>query len=187
MKRLAAVVLSLVMLLCGCGDGEDALDRAMALRAKLLGSNSYTFRVTVTADYGDKTCSFGMDCQADGEDTVTFTVTEPEPIRDITGKLSGEGGKLTFDDQAVAFPLLADDQISPVSAPWIFVKTLRGGYVTSCGMEGGLVRVSIDDSYREDALHLDIWLDGEDLPVRAEIMYRDRRIVSMDIEGSQIL
>lgn len=186
MKRLAAV-LSLVMLLCGCGDGEDALDRAMALRAKLLGGNGCSFETTVTADYGDKTCTFALSCQADGEGAVDFTVTDPEPIRDICGRLSAQGGELTFDDQAVAFPLLADDQISPVSAPWIFIRTLRGGYVTSCGMDGELVRVSIDDSYREDALHLDIWLDGEDLPVRAEIMYRDRRIVSMDIEDLQIL
>lgn len=186
MKRLAAV-LSLVLLLCGCGDGEDALDRAMALRAKLLGGNGCSFETTVVADYGDKTTSFSMSCQADGEGAVELTVTDPEPIRDIHGRIGAQGGELTFDDQAVAFPLLADDQISPISAPWIFLKTLRGGYVTSCGMDGEQIRVSIDDSYQEDALHLDIWLDEEELPVRAEIMYRDRRIVSMDIESFQIL
>ncbi len=38
------------------------------------------------------------------------------------------------------------------------MKTLRSGYITSAGMDGGRLRLTIDDSYEDDALHLDIWL-----------------------------
>lgn len=186
MKRLAALVFLFVML-TGCADGNAELERAMALRAKLLGSGGCSFDAGITADYGDKTHSFKVSCQSDTQGNVSFTVTEPETIAGIGGTISGEGGKLTFDDTALAFELLADDQVTPVSAPWLLVKTLQGGYVTSCGADGEQIRVSIDDSYEEDALHLDIWLGEGDLPIRAEILYRDRRILSMEIEHFEIL
>jgi len=81
----------------------------------------------------------------------------------------------------VAFDLLADGQLSPVSAPWIFMKALHSGYLTSCGKEGDLLRLAVDDSYADDALHLDIWLGSDDLPIRAEILWQGRRLLSMDV------
>lgn len=186
MKRLVGIVLGLVFL-AGCNASEASLNRAMGLRAKLLGSSGCSFDTTISADYGDKTCTFQVSCQVDAAGTLLFTVKEPEVIAGVSGKIGGDGGELTFDDKALAFPLLADDQLTPVSAPWIFIKTLQGGYVKSCGVDGDMVRVSIDDSYEEDALRLDIWLGQDDLPVQAEILYRDRRILSLQIENFQIL
>ena len=156
----------------------------MELRAKLLADSS-SFHTQVTADYGDKLYTFGMYCEADSKGNVGFRVTKPEAIAGIEGSISSDGGKFTFDDAALAFPLLADDQVTPVSAPYLLIKTLRGGYVRSVGVDGELVRVTIDDSYEEDALQLDIWLNGENAPVRAEILYDGRRILSMDITEFQ--
>ena len=93
-----------------------------------------------------------MDCHADSRGDVTFTITEPDVISGITGNLSGDGGNLTFDDHALHFELMAEEQLSPVSAPWIFLKTLRSGYVTSAGREDGRILLSIDDSYEENPL-----------------------------------
>ena len=83
--------------------------------------------------------------------------------------------------------MLTQEQISPVSAPWIFLRTLRGGYLTSAGEEEGLLRVTIDDTYEEAALQLDIWLNGETMPVRAEILYDGVRILSLEVEKFEIL
>lgn len=186
MKRLG-LLLALVLLLAGCGGKNEELDRAMALRAKLLASTECRFDAAITADYGDQVHKFGVSCTSDGQGDVIFTVKEPDTIAEITGKLSGDGGKLTFDDTALAFPLLADGQITPVSAPWLFVKTLRGGYVRACGMDGDQLRLSIDDSYEADALHLDIWLGEDDIPVRCEIVYGDRRILSLEVSNFTIV
>ena len=186
MKRLGALVAALVFF-AGCTNANIPLERTMGLRAKLLAGSGCTFQTKITADYGDELHSFSMDCQGNGDGEISFTVTEPETIRGICGKVGDRGGAITFDDQVVAFPLLADGQISPVSAPWIFLKTLRGGYVTSCGQADDMIRVAIDDSYEDDALHLDIWLDTDDRPVRGEILYKGRRILSLDIEDLQIL
>ena len=181
MKRIIAMF-CLLVLLAGCAGTGDELDRAMALRAKML-AQGFTFDAEITADYGDKTYQFVMDCEAGSQGELTFTIKEPQSISGITGKLAASGGKLTFDDKALAFSLLADDQITPVSAPWILTHTLRSGYLTSCGLDGGVVRVAIDDSYEEDALHLDIWLDENDLPQRCEILWKGRRILTVNVKN----
>lgn len=172
-----------VLLLSGCSGGKSRLDRAMKLRADLLGSGGCAFTADITADYGDKSYSFTLDCQSDSEGNVTFSVVRPETIAGISGTVSERGGKLTFDDAALDFGLLADGQVSPVSAPWILVHTLRSGYLTSCGEEDGFLRISIDDSYEEDALHLDVWLNESELPSRTEIVWQDRMILSMEVRS----
>ena len=186
MKRLGSILV-LFLLLTGCGVRNEELDQIMALRAKLLRAAGCRFDAVVTADYGEKIHSFSLQCSADSQGNLSFTVLEPETITGIAGTISGEGGKLTFADTALAFELLADGQVTPVSAPWLLIKTLRGGYVTSCGRDGDLLRVAIDDSYDADALHLDIWLGEGDVPVRGEILYKDRRILSLEVRNFQIL
>ena len=94
---------------------------------------------------------------------------------------------MTFDDIALQFDPMTDDQITPVLSPWIFMKTLRSGYLTSAGKDGEDLRLTIDDSYEEDALTLDIWLGENQLPVRTEILYDSRRILSMDVKEFAIL
>ena len=184
--RKLAVIMCIALLLSGCMGGNQELDRAMELRALLL-SNSCSFQTEITADYGDKIHTFGMYCEADSQGNVGFSVTSPDSISGITGRFSNREGQLTFDDVALTFPLLADGQVTPVSAPYILIKTLQGGYVRSVGLDGDYLRVTIDDSYEEDALQVDIWLDGNNLPIRAEILYDGRRILSMAITDFRFL
>lgn len=181
MKRIFAV-LCLLLLLSGCAGQQDEMDRALALRSKLQAQNTQ-FDAVITADYGDKTYTFSAQCQVDSGGDLTFTVSAPQTISGITGTMTASGGKLTFDGKALSFPLLADGQITPVSAPWVLMKTLRSGYLTSCGREGELIRVAIDDSYADDALHLDVWLDQNDLPMRGEILWKGRRILSIEVKN----
>ena len=185
MKKLAALLLSLLML-TGCSKTRDMLDQAMTLRANLLACESYDFDASITADYGDEIHSFGMQCVGDNDGNLEFTVTAPETIAGITGEISAGEGKLTFDDQGVAFPLLAEGQVTPISGPWILMKTLMGGYLTACNQEEDLIHLMINDSYEEDALELEIWLDGQRNPVQGEIGYEGRRILTMEIENFRI-
>ena len=183
--RILAVILAL-FLLAGCEGSDAELDRAMALRAKLLAS-SVSFDAEITADYGSEVHTFSVYCEGDSQGNLGFRVTAPETIADITGRIDGGEGKLTFRDTVLAFPLLAEDQLSPVSGPWIFYKTLRTGYLTSAGMEEDLLRLTIDDSYEDDALTVDIWLNESDAPIRAEILYDGRRILTLTIDNFQIM
>lgn len=182
MKRLCWIMV-ILLLTCGCTAREQELERVMALRAKLLASPAVSFDATVTADYGAHTYTFKLRCKADSKGELTFEVLSPESVAGITGKASVNGGKLTFDDKAISFGPLADGLIAPISGPWILLNTLRSGYLTSCGVENGTLRAAIDDSYADDALHLDIWMDEADLPERADVLWQGRRILSVEVEN----
>ena len=158
----------------------------MALRRKLLAAKTCSFDATVTADYGEELQNFSLSCEANEQGDMNFTVTAPETIAGITGKISQNGGKLTFADQALAFSMLADGQITPVITPWIFLRTLRGGYLTSACQEGELLRLTLDDSYEGEDLQLDIWLDAQDNPVRGDILYGQRRILALTVTNFEI-
>ena len=173
--------LCLLLFLSGCQRVPQELQRVMTLREQLLKSSTCSFLCDITADYGDSIHKFSVDCQGDSKGNITFTVTAPQNIAGITGRIHETGGQLTFAETALQFPLLADQQLSPVSGPWIFLRTLRSGYLANAGMEADQLRIGARDSYEEDALLVDLWLGAGDLPERAEVLYRNRKILTLEI------
>ena len=182
MKRLVWVFVLLIFLI-GCSSKEQGIDGALTFRKQLLASSNCQFDAVVTADYSDRVYTFAMTCQADADGKVTFTVTSPETIRGITGYLDGNGGALTFDDQILAFPKMADGQITPVSAPWILIKTLRGGYLSACEDIKNGHRLTINDSYEENAMQLIIETDSEHIPTGAEVFWKGQRILTIQVSN----
>ena len=185
MKKVFALVLALVVL-TGCSAGSEDLDRAMQLRTALQ-SGGCSFDAKITADYGDKIYTFQMACTANPGGELQFCVTEPESISGICGSISAQGGALTFEDTLLEFPLLADGQASPISAPWLLIRSLQGGYLTSAGMEGEYLRLQVDDSFEENDLTLTVWLNDLNQPVSADILYAGRRILSITVHNFTLL
>ena len=159
----------------------------MSLRQKLLSARVCRFDCVVTADFGEHLYSFKLNCAFDSNGSMTFSVQEPEYIQGISGTVDAAGGKLTFDDRALAFSLIADGYISPVSAPWVFMKALRSGYIHSCGSDGDGYRVSIDDSYEEHPLQLEICTDGDYIPIRAEFLWKGKKVLSLTVSNYSCL
>ncbi len=180
------MLLCAVLLLTGCASDGVQLQNAMTLRAQLQQQEA-AFDALITADYGDKTHSFTVSCAAHTDGSLAFTVQAPDAIAGISGTVSATGAALKFDQQALAFPVLADGQVTPVCGPWILINTLRSGYLTSSGREGEYLRLAIDDSYQDDALHLDIWLDENNLPARGEILWQGRRVLSIAVTNFRFL
>ena len=181
MKRWIGIFL-VMALLCGCSADDGELERALILRSKVQQSG-IEFDADIVADYGDKSYSFSMKCQSDTAGNLKFEVTKPESIAGITGTVGKGTGNLTFDDKMLAFDVLADGLISPVSGPWVMIETLRSGYLTACGREGDGLRLTIDDSYAEKALHLDFWLDSGDLPKYCEVYWNGRKLLSITVSS----
>lgn len=179
-------MLVLCMLFSGCANGQEELNRVLQLRAGLE-EKGCSFVAIITADYVDHIYTFTMSCTVDPEGNLTFEVLQPEAISGIRGTFNSDGGKLVFDDVALSFSMLADGQVTPISAPWILAKTLLSGYLSSSVVEGDLLHITANDSYYDDALLVDIWFDSDDRPVNADILYRDRRILSLVVEDFQIL
>ena len=185
MKRILGFLV-IMAIATGCSSENREMDKAVAFRERLLSAEGCSFSAAVTADYGDSLQEFSMDCQGDQTGKLGFEITKPQSIAYIRGEITASGGNILFENQALYLPLLTDDLLTPASAPWIFLKTLRSGYITSAGSEGQLLHLSIDDSYEDDALNLDIWIDG-DRPVRADILHEGKRFLSLEIENFQFL
>lgn len=183
--RLAAII-CVALLISGCKGSGDSLDRAIALRNRVLHENGCGFTSIITADYGEQIYVFKMDCKTDKEGNLSFAVLEPATIAGITGKISSTGGAITFDDKVLAFQTIADGLVTPVTAPWLFMKTLRSGYLKDAAETEQGIEMSIDDSYAEESLQLRIRTAGE-LPASAEIFWQSRRILTISVENFSFL
>ena len=186
MRLRLATIVCVLLLLSGCKGNENSLDRAVALRNRVLQGNGCSFSATVTADYGEQIYVFKMDCKTDREGNLTFTVAEPVTIAGITGKVSSSGGTITFDDKALAFQTIADGLVTPVTAPWLLMKTLSSGYLKDASPTEQGFEISVDDSYAEESLQLRIRTAG-DLPAFAEIFWQGRRILTLAVEDFSFL
>lgn len=180
MKRFLSVVV-LFCFLAGCSD-QQGVEPAMELRQKLLSAETCTFVTTVTAQYDEQVYTFTMDCSVGFDGELTFQVVKPDTIAGISGVIGAEGGHLTFDEEVLTFPLMADGLVSPVSAPWLLLRTLRSGYISAGGQDGDLYKVMMDDSYESNPLRMDVWLDQNHLPVSADLIWEGKRFLSLSVE-----
>lgn len=180
MKKCFLVVI-VVSLLFGCSNESALMNRVVSFRNKFLNCTSCEFSAAIVLDYGDSVYAFETDCETDNENNMKFTIIRPSSIADIKGEISGGTGKLTFDEQILAFEMIANGQITPVCAPWLLAKALRGGYISSCGTGDQGMFVRIDDSFKNATFSIDVWFNNEDIPTEAEIIWEGKRIVSMTI------
>ena len=186
MKFFATLVLVLSML-CGCSTKDLGLEQVSDLRKNLLSSNGCSFQADITADYGDKVHTFQMTCSTDNNGKLDFIVTAPETISGISGSVSQDGANLTFEDVVLAFPMLADGEISPICAPWLFMNSLRGGYLSGCSEESDGLCIYIDDSFSDHPLKVEVKTDKNTRPTHVEYIWQNRRILSVDIQNFVIL
>lgn len=187
MKYRLAAIMCVICLLSGCSSGTNAMEQAVRLRTAILSGEGCSFQCKITADYGEKIYTFDMNCQADKEGNLTFTVTSPETISGICGTITQSEGVLTFDDRVLAFETIADENLTPVSAPWVFLKTLRNGYIKSCASTDEGFFMEIDDTYAESSLQLRIYTDTKSKPMGGEIFWNNRRILTLQVDNFTIL
>ena len=186
MKRILSVCL-LTLFLLGCDKPDKSMTEVLNFRERILHAGNCTFQAEIAADYGSDIYRFSVDCTADREGNIIFMITNPESISGISGGISAAGGQLTFNGAVLGFPLLANGELSPVSAPWIFFNSVRSGYLISCASDADGIRLTVNDSYEEDALQLDIWMKDSCVPYYAEILWRGRRILTLEVDNFEVL
>ena len=180
-------IVLIIILLTGCTTEHTQLDQVLLLRERVLNSSECTFVANITADYGDCTNAFKLACSSDISGNITFKVLEPESIEGITGTVGSGGGNLTFDNKVLAFPALTEGELSPVSAPMIFMQGLRSGYIRTAGVKGDSVTVIIDDSYQGESLQLELSINQNHEPLNCQIMWQGVRILTVEIDNFRTL
>ena len=157
------------------------MEAALELRSRCLGTQQVSFRAQINADYITRIESFTLECTQNADGTLAFQVMSPEEIEGIGGTVSGTEGAVKFDDTVLAFPLLAEGRLSPLSGPWVLMQAIRSGNILASGQEGELIHLTIDDNYADNALTVDLWLE-DGLVREAEIAWEGRRCLTMTVE-----
>lgn len=185
--KLTTVSLLIAYFLSGCGANDHLQQDIMQLRTRIMEAECCTFESVITADYGVSLYTFQMECTADNRGNLEFTVTDPVSISGITGIISETTSALTFDDKILTFPMLADDQLTPVSTPWLFMNALKEGYIAGYSNSKGEICIYIDDSYAGKPILVEVYTDDTLVPLRTEIFWDQQRILSADIRKFTIL
>ena len=174
-------------MITGCSREQSYIDGAMDLRNSLLKSKGCSFRALIYADYSDAIYEFTLDCEMDSSGSLRFSVASPDSISGICGIMDQTRSAIVFDDTVLAFPPLADGLITPVAAPWVVMKAMRGGYIHSCGTWEKGYQIQFDDTYEQAQAQVDVYTDADYIPVSAEILWRGSRILSLSIENFTFL
>ena len=167
-----------VRFLFGCSN-RSQIDHATALRNRIVTCEKCEFDTVVTLDYGDSTYSFRAVCVTDSSNNMKLKVIEPAPISGIEANIYADSGRFTFDNEILGFELIANDQIAPISIPWLFIEALRGGYIASCGNGDSGSFIRIDDSFKQTEYSLELWLNQENMPIGAELFWEGKRFASI--------
>ena len=182
MKRCLIIIVSFFVLL-GCSKENAQIEKIVELRDRIQSSKECRFEAAVTLDYGDSVYSFRAICATDEENNMSIDILEPASISGVRAQITGSSGKLTFDEEVLAFEMIANDQITPICVPWLLIEALRGGYINACGSGDHGVFARIDDSFNKTEFSIEVWLDSENVPCEAEMLWEGKRIVSIQIDN----
>lgn len=176
MKKLCLCLLCLALLLGGCGRNRAAEQResfAEALNAR----RDLRFTADLRAEYPDRTVSFRLACEEDGEG-CTVRVLEPEEIGGVSVHLGPDGAQLRFEEIRLDAGPLDRYGLSPLSALPALTRALRTGHLESVWKEGDL---TVWELIPDDALRVQVWLDDALVPQRAELISEGRVSVFLEI------
>lgn len=160
-KRRVAAILSLVLLLTGCGatssNGEE-IRRQYGLIATAQMEAEITFH-----NRGEER-SFTLLCDYTPQES-TVTVTAPETVAGITATLTGEDLTLRYDGES--FSVGDVGAVNPISALPQLLRTIACGYLMEEGRESieyiPCYRLVLDTDFGGTAAVCTVWIDEETL------------------------
>ena len=157
-KKLS-VLAALLLTLSGCARQDTAMQRALDLRTALTAAGGCAFAAQAEVNYGEEIFRFSMDCAYEAGGGVTIRLTEPQTLAGIGAEVSADGARVVYEDTAVGFESLAGGRLAPMALPYLLGSSWYEGYISACGMENGLLRMTCLEGYGEEELAVDTWLD----------------------------
>lgn len=174
MRRIFAVLpvlLALAVLLGSCTAPAACMEEATAFRAALCNAGGCSFQAEITADHGDYTTTFTLQCRYDTQSgALDFTVAAPDSISGIAGTVDTDRKTVTFAATALETPLLAAEKLAPVALPQVLGESWAGSYIAQAGSDHAYTVVLYQNGYEDDTLQVETWF-SEGAPVYASIWY----------------
>ena len=136
--RLGVLMMSLCLVLTACGGAggmSEAERLALDIRGELLEMDGCAASLEVTADYGQRVYTYGMELNWRRGGETLLTLTSPENIAGVTARISAGETALEYDGTRVETGPLDGSGMSPVDAVPVLLDYAEGGYIAACGME----------------------------------------------------
>ena len=180
MRKLVLPLMISLVILCGCADsGEESF---MQFMQQVSAANEIGFDALVRAEYSDKTAEFKLGYTQD-ENGAVVEVKEPELIAGIKARVSEDGTQLEYDGAVLDIGTFAGSELSPMSALPLLAKTMREGHIDIVWTEDDMLVARIIPS---DDFTVTLWLSPELEPLNAEITYREKSVVFIEISDWKV-
>lgn len=187
MKKRLLFLPMMLLLLTGCGGGQEgktgAEALAVAIRGEYMAMTAYSLQAKVNADYGQRVYDFTLSVTSDGEET-TVVIREPEMLAGVAARMDGDEGILEYEDLSLETGFLDGESLSPVSALPTLVEAARTQYIDRCTLADGGLEVHCADP-EEDAgtgREVTLWFDAQTHALTGgEISQDGRRVITCEI------
>ena len=136
--RTGVLTISVCLALAACGGeaGESGAEQlALDIRGEYLEMAGCTAALEMTADYGQRVYTYGIDLSWQREGETVLTVTAPENVAGVTARILEGETALEYDGMRVETGPLDDSGMSPVDAVPVLLDYAEGGFIAACGME----------------------------------------------------
>lgn len=187
MKKQLLFLPMMLLLLTGCGGGQEGKTGAEALAVEIRGEymamTGYSLQAQVNADYGQRVYDFTLSVTNDGEETAVV-IREPEMLAGVTARIHGEEGTLEYDDLSLETGFLDGESLSPVSALPMLMEAARTEYIDRCTLADGVLEVHCADPEEKPGAgqEVTLWFDAQTHALTGgEISQDGRRVIACQI------
>ena len=137
-RRLMCVpmtVLFLFLSACGGKSGNEAEELLLTTRSRYVEMVACAGHVDITADYGIRVYSFGVDFTWEKEGETVLTLTAPENVAGTSAHIAGGETALEYDGVMLETGPLDSAGLSPIDALPALLGYAREGFVGECVLE----------------------------------------------------
>ena len=179
-KGICVPMMTLCLLLSGCGEKEKAVD----LRTAYQEMSGCTMEAVVTASQEEQVWEATLRCDYTPEETAV-EVLAPENIAGVRAILRGEELTLEYEDLCLDAGTVSREAISPMACLPHLMCALRDGWLLEeneeTWQEEPCLRLTMDQSGVETKIISTVWLRQSDAaPLRGEIAVDEEIILTAE-------
>lgn len=180
MKKLAVQMVCVMILLCACADTGQA--RFAEFVSRTAEAENISFTADVTTEYDDKTAQFKLRYEQNAEGTAV-EVVQPELLAGIRAHLSGDDMSLEYDGAMLDLGTLEAAELSPMSALPLLARALMDAHTEITWVEGDNIAARLIPA---DDYLVTVWIGSDLIPKNAEISYKEKTVVFIEISDWSI-
>lgn len=176
-------------LLTACsGTQKEPEELLQQIRGQYLNLETCGGHGEITADYGQRVYSFGVDFTWKRAGETCLTLTAPENVAGTVARISAGETALEFEGVMLETGVLDSAGLTPVDAIPALLTYVREGFVSSCALEGEegiqILHVLCSDPEKQpgQGVEADLWFDRETFDLlRGEISSDGVTVIQCEI------